>query len=224
MATFGLMSDTQGDLVVFDQAIRLLSAKGARRFFFCGGKYSDLDDWVQWKREQVKSATDYTNAHFLEDVVNFLAEQEQIERPPAFGTAYELARAAEELSRVKDKVVRAPEKGSLQYFDPQVPRKGVDMVGDVLCCVVHDKNDLDKEDMINSVILVHGSSAEPKLVQIGPRYFVTPGKLVGAAKATVATLETGEQGIAFTPYSIEGEALGPAQPIAVGGRHKVLVK
>ncbi len=224
MVTFGLMSDTQGDLIVFDQAIRLLSAKGARRFFFCGGKYSDLDDWVQWKRDQVKSASDYTNEHFLEDVVNFLAEQEQLDRPPAFGTAYELARAADELSRVKDKVVRAPEKGSLQYVDPHVPRKGVDMVGDVLCCVVHDKNDLDKEDMINSVIMVHGGSAEPKLVQIGPRYFVTPGKLVGAAKATVATLETGEQGITFTPYSLAGEALGPAQPIAVGGRTKVSVK
>jgi hypothetical protein len=224
MAVVGLMSDSQGDLVAFDKAIRLLSSKGARRFFFCGGKYSDLDDWVQWKRDQVKNATDYTNENFLEDVVNFLAEQEQIDRPPAFGTAYEMARAAEELSRVKDKVVRAPEKGSLPYSDPQVPRKGVDMLGDVLCCVVHDKNDLDKEDMINSVILVHGGAPEPKLVQIGPRYFVTPGKLVGSAQATVATLETGEQGMKFTPFSLEGVALGPAQAIAVGARSKVSVK
>ena len=225
MVTFGLMSDTQGDLIVFDQAIRLLSAKGARRFFFCGGKYSDLDDWVQWKRDQVKSASDYTNEHFLEDVVNFLAEQEQLDRPPAFGTAYELARAADELSRVKDKVVRAPEKGSLQYVDPHVPRKGVDMVGDVLCCVVHDKNDLDKEDMVNAAVLVHGKEAEPKVVQIGPRFFITPGRVNGGPKSTVAMLELIDKQLTFSAWTLDGKTLIDKQPIVLGGsKTKLSVK
>ncbi len=224
MAVLGLFSDSDGDLVRFDAAIRLLSAKGAKRFLFAGGRYADLDDWVKWKREEIKSQADYTDGDFLEDVRRFLIGLDQLDRPAAFGVTWELGRSIEELTRLKDRVVRTPERGSLSYQDSSVPRKAVDMLGTTLCCVVHDKNDLDKEDMINSVIMVHGGSAEPKLVQIGPRYFVTPGKLVGAAKATVATLETGEQGITFTPYSLAGEALGPAQPIAVGGRTKVSVK
>lgn len=224
MAVVGVMSDTQGDLVAFDKAILLLSSKGARRFFFCGGKYTDLDEWVQWKRDQIKSASDYSNQDFLQDVINFLSEQEQVERPPAFGTYYELARAAEKLSRVKDKVVRCPEKGSLQYADPQVPRKGVDMLGDTLCCVVYDKNDLDKEDMINSLVLVHGHENEPKVVQIGPRYFVTSGKVVGAPRATVATLEVSDKGVIFTPYLLDGTEAAPSQTLAVGARTKVSVK
>ncbi|MCU0700411.1 MAG: hypothetical protein MUC96_28200 [Myxococcaceae bacterium] len=177
MATaLGIFGDTGGDVALFDTALRLLSERGARRFLFAGGNYEDLDEWLRIKRDEARAQADYSNDDFLEDVSRFLLGLEQLDRPAAFGTAWEFARAIEEVMRMKDKVVRTPEKGSLQYQDSSVPRKAMDIVGDVLCCVVHDKNDLDKEDMLNAAVLVHGKEAEPKVVQIGPRFFVTPGR------------------------------------------------
>lgn len=224
MAAIGLFSDSGGDLTLFDQALKLLASKGARRFMFAGGRYADLDEWVKWKRDEVKAANDYTPANFLEDVQNFLIGLEQLDRPAAFGTSYELARAADELAQLADKVVRTPEKGSLQYQDPSVPKKAMDMLGETICCVVYDKNDLDKEDMLNAVVLVHGNEAEPKVVQIGPRFFVTPGKLKGTAKPTVALLDFTDKQVTFSAWTLEGKAIIEAQPLQVQAKTKLSVK
>ena len=126
---------------------------------------------------------------------------------------------------MKDKVLRTPEKGSLQYQDPSVPRKAVDIVGDVLCCVVHDKNDLDKEDMVNAAVLVHGKEAEPKVVQIGPRFFITPGRVNGGPKSTVAMLELVDKQLTFSAWTLDGKTLIDKQPIVLGGsKTKLSVK
>jgi hypothetical protein len=223
VATIGVFSDTEGDLEAFDKALRFLTSKGCRRFLFAGGKYDDLDEWVKWKREQAKAQTDYSDLDFLTDVSNFLTEGDQLDRPAAFGTHYELTRTATELAALSDRVIRTPEKGSLHYQDPKIPKKAVDMLGDTLCCLVHDKNDLDKEDITNAVLLVHGKEAEPKVVQIGPRYFVTPGK-VKCGKPTVGVLDFGDKGIKFSAFSLEGATLIDAQPIQVAAKKKLSVK
>ncbi len=219
----GIFSDTGGDVAAFDTALRFLAKKGARRFLFAGGNYADLDEWVKWKRDEARSQTDYTDLDFLADLTSYLKDEEQIERPPAFGTAYELARTAQELTRMSDKVLRTPEKGSLQYQDPSIPKKAVDMLGDVLCCLVHDKNDLDKEDMLNSALLVHGKEPEPKVVQIGPRYFVTPGKVKEGG--TVGLLEVDRQ-VKFSVFSLEDDKpVIDAQVLALGtAKTKLQVK
>ncbi len=222
MAAFGLFSDSNGDLVRFDSALKLLADKGAKRFLFAGGKYEDLDDWVKWKREEIKAQVDYSNADFLEDVRRFLIGLDQLDRPAAFGTMWELGRYIEELTRLKDRVVRAPEKGSLPYQSSSVPKKAVDMMGSTLCCVVHDKNDLDKEDMINAAVLVHGNEAEPKLVQIGPRFFVTPGKLSGP-KPTVGLLELGDK-LTFSAFTLDGEVVINQQQVDLSAKTKLTVK
>ncbi len=173
----------------------------------------------------MRAQADYSNGDFLEDVSRFLLGLEQKDRPAAFGTAWELARAIEEIMRMKDKVLRTPEKGSLQYQDPSVPRKAVDIVGDVLCCVVHDKNDLDKEDMVNAAVLVHGKEAEPKVVQIGPRFFITPGRVNGGPKSTVAMLELVDKQLTFSAWTLDGKTLIDKQPIVLGGsKTKLSVK
>src|SRR5688572_4624195 len=114
-SSIGIFSDTAGDLDAFDAALRFLAKKGARRFLFAGGKYEDLDEWVKWKRDAAKAQTDYSDLDFLTDLTNYLSDGEQLDRPPAFGTAYELDRSAQELTRMRDKILRTPEKGSLQY-------------------------------------------------------------------------------------------------------------
>lgn len=219
----GIFSDTAGNLAAFDAALTLLAKKGAKRFLFAGGKYEDLDEWVKWKRDTAKASTDYTDLDFLADLTSHLSDGEQIDRPPAFGNAYELSRTAQELTRMSGKVLRTPEKGSLQYQDPSIPKKAVDMLGDVLCCLVHDKNDLDKEDMLNAVLLVHGNGAEPKVVQIGPRYFVTPGKVSGA-KGTVGLLEMDKQ-VKFSAFTLDDQVVIDGQVLTLGqAKTKLSVK
>jgi hypothetical protein len=225
MATaIGIFGDTGGDVNLFDSALRLLSERGARRFLFAGGNYDDLDEWLRIKRDEVRAQSDYSNDDFLEDVSRYLIGLEQLERPAAFGTAWEFAREIEEVMRMKDKVVRTPEKGSLHYLDSSVPRKAVDLVGDVLCCVVHDKNDLDKEDMINAAVLVHGKEPEPKVVQIGPRFFVTPGRVKGGPRATVGLLEVVDKQLVFSAFTLDGKIVIDKQPIIVGAKTKLSVK
>ncbi len=222
-AAIGIFSDTGGDLAAFDAALKFLARKGARRFLFAGGKYEDLDEWVKWKRDEARAQTDYSDMDFLTDLTNFLVEGEQLDRPPAFGTAYELSRHAQELTRMSDKVLRTPEKGSLQYQSPSIPKKAVDMLGDVLCCLVHDKNDLDKEDMLNAVLLVHGKEPDPKVVQIGPRYFITPGKASGP-KPTVGLLEMDKQ-VKFSAFTLDDKTVIDGQVLALGsGKSKLSVK
>lgn len=220
----GIFGDTDGDLGLFETALRLLSERGAKRFLFAGGRYEDLDEWLQAKREEMRAQTDYSNEDFLEDVSRFLIGLEQKERPAAFGTAWEVARAIEEVTRMRTKVVRTPEKGSLPYADSKVPRKAVDLIGDVLCCVVHDKNDLDKEDMVNAAVLVHGKGAGPKVVQIGPRFFVTPGRVKGGEQSTVGLLEVIDRQLVFSAFTLDGKTVIDKQPIAVGPRSKIGVK
>jgi hypothetical protein len=224
MVSIGVFSDSDGDLTAFDAALKLLAAKGARRFLFAGGKFADLDEWVKWKREEVKAQSDYSSEDFLEDVRNYLIGLGQVDRPAAFGTAHEQVRAIEELTRMKDKILRAPEKGSLAYLDSAVPRKVLEMLGDALCCLVHDKNDLDKEDMLNAVVLVHGKEAEAKVVKVGPRTFITPGRLTGN-KPTVGLLETIDRQLVFSAFTLDGKAVIDKMPIQLGsGKTKISVK
>src|SRR3954463_7103936 len=128
--SIGIFSDSDGNLDALDAALKFLSSKGVKRFFFAGGRYADLDDWVRKKRDEAKAKTNYTNLDFLEDISAYLAEAEQVERPAAFGNAYEFARTNEELTRMADRVIRTPEKGCLQYQDPKCPKKAMDMMGD----------------------------------------------------------------------------------------------
>jgi hypothetical protein len=224
MAAIGVFSDSEGDLEVFDAALKFLAAKGARRFLFAGGRYADLDDWVNWKREEVRAASDYSDLDFLEDVERFLSGLEQLERPAAFGTAYESIRAIEELTRMKDKVLRAPERGSLAYEDSAIPNKVMDMLGDTLCCLVHDKDDLSKEDLVNAVVLVHGKEPEPSVVQIGTRTFVSPGRLTGGKRPMVGLLEVVDRQLTFSAFSLDGKAVIDRQVLHTGGKVKVSVK
>lgn len=223
MALIGVFSGSQGDLEAFDAALKFLREKGARRFFFAGDKYSDLDDWVKWKRDQAKSATDYTNDDFLADLTDHLLDSEPKDRPPAFGTFHELMQATQELTAVATRFMRTPEKGSLQYQDPAIPKKAMDMLADSLCCLVWDKNDLDKEDMTNAVVLVHGNEQEPKVVTIGPRYFITAGSL-SAPRPTVGIIEVVEKAVKFSAYTLAGEAVIDGQVLVTAQKKKVSVK
>src|SRR5687767_9572889 len=148
-------------MAAFDRAYRLLKERGARRYFFVGGCYADLDEWVAWRNAQAQDAADgYTNNDFLTDVNSWLSGESQVDRPPAFGLAPDSQEGDPEMSGVKGKFIRTPERDSVHYMDPSVEKKVVDMLGDTLCTVVHDKNDLDREDLLNATVFIHGKERE----------------------------------------------------------------
>ncbi len=218
----GIVSDSHGDLAAFDAAYELLRAKGARRFIFLGGRYSDLEEWILDRRERSRGGREYSGADFLDDVARWLATTEQKPRPRSLAGAE--APADDDPLLVRENFLRTPERDSLQYRDPSIPKKLLDMVGDTLCCVVHDKNDLTRDDLVNALVFIHGKDAEPKVVQIGPRYFLTPGRLAGAAEQTCALLERVDRNLRFTAWRLDGQQVLEPTMLMLDRRSKLTVK
>ncbi|MBN8467786.1 hypothetical protein JYJ95_14795 [Corallococcus exiguus] len=222
----GVFSDTHGDLDAFDAAYELLRAKGARRFLFTGGRYTDLDEWVLWRRKKSRGGREYSDADFLADVTQWLVTpQDGLGRTPASREAPSDLASEDDRRLVMERFVRVPERDSLAYRDPAVANKAMDLVGDTLCCVVHDKNDLVRDDLLNAQVFIHGKEPEPAVVQIGPRYFVTPGRLVGAAEQTCGLLEKAERNLSFSAFRLDGHLVLPPRVLQVDSRStKLTVK
>ena len=219
------MSDSHGDLAAFDAAYELLRGKGAQRFMFLGGRYTDLDEWILDRRERSRGGREYSGADFIEDVVKWLAVTEQKPRPRSLSVNDDDLKALEEDPLlVRENFLRTPERDSLQYRDPAIPRKMLDMLGDTLCCLVHDKNDLSRDDLVNALVFIHGKESEPKLVQIGPRYFLTPGRLAGAAEQTCALLEREERNVRYTAFRLDGKVVVEPQLMLLDRRSKLTIK
>ena len=221
----GLMSDSHGDLAAFDAAYELLRGKGAQRFMFLGGRYTDLDEWILDRRERSRGGREYSGADFIEDVAKWLAVTEQKPRPRSLSVGEDDLKALEEDPLlVRENFLRMPERDSLQYRDPAIPRKMLDMLGDTLCCLVHDKNDLSRDDLVNALVFIHGKESEPKLVQIGPRYFLTPGRLAGAAEQTCALLERDDRNVRYTAFRLDGKVVVEPQLMLLDRRSKLTIK
>jgi hypothetical protein len=123
-----------------------------------------------------------------------------------------------------ERFVRVPERDSLQYRDPNLAKKAVDMVGDTLCTLVHDKNDLTRDDLLNAQVFIHGKESEPKVVQIGPRFFVTPGRLAGAAEQTCGLLEKVDKNLRFSAFRLDGHPVLEPQELQLSRGTKLSVK
>jgi predicted phosphodiesterase len=221
----GILSDSHGDLAAFDAAYELLRAKGARRFFFLGARYTDLDEWILQKREKSRGGREYSDMDFLADVTSWLASSEsKVPRAPAQGAAPADLEREDDRRNLVERFVRVPERESLQYRDPNLAKKAVDMVGDTLCTLVHDKNDLTRDDLLNAQVFIHGKDSEPKVVQIGPRFFVTPGRLAGAAEQTCALLEKADKNLRFSAFRLDGHPVLEPRELLIHRGGKLSVK
>lgn len=210
----GLLSDSRGDLGAFDAAYELLCTLGARRFLFAGGNWADLDAWLLERQRHLRAGGGRT------PLPVYLDEAQRIPAPLALTPAA----PDEDWVQLKGRFQRTPERGSPQYADPAVPRKVLDMVGDGLCCLVHDKNDLTREDLENASLFIHGADPEPRVVQIGPRFFLSPGSLSGVATPTCAFLDKGERGLRFTAYTLDGSVAVEPQLVEPERRTRLTVR
>lgn len=210
----GLLADSTGDVGALDRGTELLLSQGAERLFFLGGRYPDVDEMILQRRARRRGSREYSDRDFVDDVAAFLGAQQG-------GTRARLAGADDE-DKLRSRFSRVPCKDSLEYRDPNVPNVLVEMVGDLLACLVHDKGDLSKEHMVNAVLLFHGKSPEPGVVQIGPRYFVTPGRLTGAAEQCCALLELLPAELRFWGLTLDGTII-KSQAFARGSRNKTSI-
>jgi predicted phosphodiesterase len=158
----GLASDSLGNVELLGTVLdRFVRAK-VDRVFFLGGRCADVN--VALARRGVPEPVDVpvprTDAEFLAAVEGALARQAAASADPLAG-----------------RVVRVASRACSEYESGEVPRRQVDLIEGKICCLVHDKADLDRDDIANAEVIFHGNSAHAGLVQIGPRTFVTPGPL-----------------------------------------------
>ena len=188
----GLVADSQGDVDALEYACDLLlDEKGCDRIFFLGGSWNDLDALFQRKREARK-----------------VVAQEQARMPK------------DDLERYQKRFTRVPDRGSVAFREQTAPRVLPELVGDRIACLVHDKADLKREDIEAAVFLVHGASSEPAVVPIGPRFFITPGKLASGGSRSFAYLSWEATGIELVALGLDGRELKRV-PLQVGTRRKM---
>ncbi len=64
----------------------------------------------------------------------------------------------------------------------------IEMIGDRVAVLIHDKANLDEEDIVSASLLVYGRSEAPVLKKIGARWFISPGAM-GCPGGGVAVIE-----------------------------------
>ena len=87
---------------------------------------------------------------------------------------------------------------------PQGAYRSMEMIGDRVAVLVHDKSLLDEEDIFAANILVFGKSHEPLIKKIGARWFVTPGH-IGCVGGSAAVLDDEAEEIVASMYDLDGK-------------------
>ena len=103
---------------------------------------------------------------------------------------------------------------ALEALPEQVART-IEMVGDRVAVLIHDKAQLDEEDILAANILLFGNSDAPLVRKIGPRWFVAPGP-IGSRGGGAAVLDDEQDEIVVTIY----DAVGKATQREVLGLHR----
>ena len=93
---------------------------------------------------------------------------------------------------------------SLERLPPEELRT-VEMFGDRVAVLIHDKALLDEEDIYSATLLVYGRSDGPLIKKIGPRWFLTPGPVGSPFCGAIVLDDTGDELVA-TLYDADGHA------------------
>ena len=91
---------------------------------------------------------------------------------------------------------------SLESLPPRELRS-VEMFGDRVAILVHDKALLDEEDIFAATFLVYGKSDGPLVKKIGPRWFLTPGPISQDEGGAIVLDDSAEEVVA-TFYDADG--------------------
>jgi hypothetical protein len=94
---------------------------------------------------------------------------------------------------------------SLESLPPRELRS-IEMFGDRVAVLVHDKALLDEEDIFAATFLVYGKSDGPLVKKIGPRWFLTPGP-IGRGDGGAVVLDDADDEVVATFYDAAGQAV-----------------
>jgi predicted phosphodiesterase len=216
----GLASDSFGNLDALDRALEIFTRAPVDRVFFLGGRWGDVDAVLARRRGARETKVPETDLEFLSAIEGALSRAvlEQGGAPTALpagrgGTT----RGDDPLAA---RIVRVASRACPEYAGA-APKKIVDLVEGHICCLVHDKAELTRDDITNATVLFHGNSGHAALVQFGPRVFVTPGHLRSPAPegrpASFGVVEVAAREIALTVYSAEGAELRRDRATVGGG-------
>src|SRR5207244_2162724 len=62
---------------------------------------------------------------------------------------------------------------------PEEVSRTIEMVGDRVAVLIHDKAQLDEEDILAANILAFGKNEGALVHKVGPRWFISPGPIAG---------------------------------------------
>jgi hypothetical protein len=88
---------------------------------------------------------------------------------------------------------------------PQEDLRSVEMFGDRVAVLIHDKALLDEEDIFSAALLIYGKSDGPLIKRIGQRWFLTPGP-IGCDGGGAMVLEDSDDEVVATVYDAMGRA------------------
>jgi hypothetical protein len=88
---------------------------------------------------------------------------------------------------------------------PTLELRSVEMFGDRVAVLIHDKALLDEEDIFSATFLVYGKGDGPLIKKIGPRWFLTPGP-IGSPGGGAVVLDDADEEVVATLYDAEGRA------------------
>jgi hypothetical protein len=88
---------------------------------------------------------------------------------------------------------------------PQEDLRSVEMFGDRVAILIHDKALLDEEDIFSAALLIYGKSGGPLIKKIGQRWFLTPGP-IGCEGGGAIVLDDSDDEVVATVYDAAGRA------------------
>lgn len=96
---------------------------------------------------------------------------------------------------------------ALHVFEslPGGTARTIEIVGDRVAVLVHEKALLDEEDIFAANLILYGKSDQPVVRRIGARWFISPGKL-GAPGGGACVLDDSGDDVVVTIYDGSGKA------------------
>ncbi len=91
---------------------------------------------------------------------------------------------------------------ALERLPPEELRS-VEMFGDRVAVLIHDKALLDEEDIFSASFLIYGRGDAPLIKKIGPRWFLTPGPVADPGGGAMVLDDSGED-VTATLYDAAG--------------------
>jgi hypothetical protein len=105
---------------------------------------------------------------------------------------------------------------------PATELRSMEMFGDRVAVLIHDKALLDEEDIFSATFLVYGRSDGALIKKIGPRWFLTPGP-VGSPGGGALVLDDSNDEVVATLYDANGNEIR-AQVLATERTAKLSVR